>query len=312
MKKIILACCMAFLFPYAAAAQTHIKIGTMPAADSVLLYAAKEDGIFEKNGLDVEIVPFQSAIELGAAMRSGAIDAYFTCIVNAVIQHVSGTPQTIIATTSYARPDQRHFGLVVSPKKQIKSLDELQGKTVAVGKDTIVDFLLTQSLESRNIPDTDSENGFVKRQDIRSVAMRLQLLMAGQLDAALLPEPLVTVMESRGASVLLDDTNLRMPLAVISCSKAKLTEDIYRALRLALDESADKINADPEKYKQIMVKYKLLSPQVREQYVMLTFDKANTPCYLPTEQEIDVYLQWLGARKLIPAKPDAAELLPAF
>ena len=300
MKKIFFICCFFILLPCAAAAETLLKIGTMPAADSLLLYVGSEEKIFEKHGLNVEIIPFQSAIELGAAMRSGAIDGYFTCIINAVLQHLSGTPQTIVATTSYARPDQRHFGLVVSPRKNINSIEELQGKTVAVGKDTIVDFLLTQFLTSRNLPDT-----YIERQDIRSIAMRLQLLMAGQLDTALLPEPLVSTLEARGAKVLLDDTNLRMPLAVISFAKQKLTKEMYTQFRQALNEY-------PEKYKETMLKYKLLSVDAKNAYSMLNFDKKNTPCYLPTEQELNLYFTWLYDRKLVSTKPLAKDILPEF
>lgn len=307
MKKIILLVCLLFFFPCFIFAQTPLKIGTMPAADSILLYVGVEEKLFEKNGLAVEIIPFQSAIELGAAMRSGAIDGYFTCIINATLQHLSGTPQTIIATTSYARPDQRHFGLVVSPQKNIATIEKLQGKTVAVGKDTIVDFLLTQFLASRNL----SEN-YIERKDIRSIAMRLQLLMAGQLDTALLPEPLVSTLETRGAKVLLDDTNLRLPLAVISFAKEKLTSDIYTQFRQALDESADLINQNPNKYKETMLKYKLLSQDGKDAYTVLSFDKKNTPCYLPTEQELDLYFTWLYDRKLINTKPLSKDLLPNF
>lgn len=307
MKKNILLLCFLFFLPNMVFAGTPLKIGAMPAADSILLYVGAEEKCFEKHGLDVEIVPFQSAIELGAAMRSGAIDGYFTCIINATLQHLSGTPQTIIATTSYARPDQRHFGLVVSPQKNIAAIEELQGKTVAIGKDTIVDFLLTQFLTSRNLPEN-----YIDRKDIRSIAMRLQLLMAGQLDTALLPEPLVSTLEKRGAKVLLDDTNLRLPLAVISFAKEKLTSKIYTQFRQALDESSDLINQNPEKYKETMVKNKLLSQDGKDAYSMLNFDKKNTPCHLPTEQELDLYFSWLYDRKLINAKPLAKDVLPDF
>ena len=121
MKNIFIFLSFVFLFPFSAFAENTIKIGSMPASDSLLLYVGVEEKIFEKYGLNVEIIPFQSAIELGAAMRSGAIDGYFTCIINAALQHLSGTPQTIIATTSYARPTQRHFALVVSPKKTFQA-----------------------------------------------------------------------------------------------------------------------------------------------------------------------------------------------
>lgn len=307
MKNILFVLVLLFVFPCFSLAETSIKIGTMPAADSILLYAAKEEQIFQKYGLDAEIVPFQSAIELGAAMRSGAVDGYFTCLINAAIQHLGGTPQTIVATTSYARPNQRHFGLVISPKKEISSLADLQDKTVAVGKDTIVDFLLTQFLRSRNLDDA-----YIRRQDIRSIGTRLQLLMAGQIDAALLPEPLVSTLEAKGAKVLLDDTNLRMPLAVITFSENVLNKDIYEKFRSVLAESADLINADPDKYKKLMVKSRLLSADTADKYAMINFDRQNTPCYLPSAEELDLYFSWMLERKIISRKPDPNEMLPQF
>lgn len=307
MKNVLFILVLLFVFPSFSHAETSIKIGTMPAADSILLYAAKEEQIFQKYGLDAEIVPFQSAIELGAAMRSGAVDGYFTCLINAAIQHLGGTPQTIVATTSYARPSQRHFGLVISPKKEISSLADLQDKTVAIGKDTIVDFLLTQFLMSRNLDDA-----YIRRQDIRSIGTRLQLLMAGQIDAALLPEPLVSTLEARGAKVLLDDTNLRMPLAVITFSQNVLNKDMYEKFRSVLAESADLINDNPEKYKKIMAKNKLLSADTADKYAMINFDRQNTPLCLPTAGELDRYFSWMLERKIISRKPEAKELLPQF
>ncbi len=307
MKKIFISLLMLLGFTSIANANDVIKVGTMPAADSILLYVAQEEKLFQKQGLSVEIVPFQSAIEMGAAMRSGSIDGIFTCVINATLQHVSGNPQTIIATTSYARPNQRHFGLVVSPKKEINNIEDIQGKKVAIGKDTIVDYLLTQFLESRNLSDD-----YVEREDIRSIAMRLQLLMAGQLDMALLPEPLVSTLEARGAKVILDDTNLRMPLAVISFSQKKLTKENYNAIRLALDEASNLVNASPEKYKQMMVEKKLLSSDALSFYKMISFDKENTPLYIPNEEEIKSYFSWLKKRNLIKEEPDYKLIIPQF
>ena len=57
-----------------ALADDTLKIGSLPAADSLILHAAKQDGVFAAHGLDVDIGPFQSALELGAAMRAGSLD----------------------------------------------------------------------------------------------------------------------------------------------------------------------------------------------------------------------------------------------
>ena len=35
-----------------------MKIGVLPAADSLILHAAREDGVFSSHGLNVDIVPF--------------------------------------------------------------------------------------------------------------------------------------------------------------------------------------------------------------------------------------------------------------
>ena len=40
-----------------------LKIGTLPAADSVILHVAADEGLFLAQGLEVEIVPFQSALD---------------------------------------------------------------------------------------------------------------------------------------------------------------------------------------------------------------------------------------------------------
>jgi hypothetical protein len=103
-----------------------------------------------------------------------------------------------------------------------------------------------------------------------------------------------------------------LPLAVISFAKEKLTPEVYTQFRQALNECADLINQYPEKYKETMLHCKLLSQDGKDAYTMIGFDKKNTPCYLPTEQELDLYFTWLYDRKLIHTKPLATELLPNF
>ena len=65
---------IAAAFAATASAET-LEIGTLPAADSAVLYVAEAEGLFRKEGLDVKVVPFKSALEIGAAMRAGRLDA---------------------------------------------------------------------------------------------------------------------------------------------------------------------------------------------------------------------------------------------
>ena len=55
-----------------------LRIGALPAADSIVLYVAQDKGFFKEAGLDVEIIPFKSALEIGAAMRAKKLDTLAT------------------------------------------------------------------------------------------------------------------------------------------------------------------------------------------------------------------------------------------
>ena len=275
-----------------------LKIGTLPAADSLILHAAKEDGVFSAHGLEVEIVPFQSALELGAAMRAGALDGHFGDIINVLMQNESGAPQMIVATTSHSTPNARLFGLAVSPKSSAKTLADLKGKNCSIGRATIVDFVLDSLMEQQNT------EGLLEKRDIRQIPVRLQMLLAGQIDSALLPEPLLSLVEGQGARVLLDDRKLDLPLAVIALKKPGRGDDPAFAdrvtrFRAALAEEARRINENPEAYKNMMLKLGLLSPQAAPQYAMLRFENPLTPLGLPSEEDIRHYASWMQENRLL-------------
>ena len=165
------ACALLFagLFCHTAAlAADSMKIGTLPAADSLILHAAVKDGVFAAHGLDVETVPFQSALELGAAMRAGSLDGHFGDIINVLMQNENGAPQIIVATTSHSTPKARFFGLAVSPKSAVQSPAELKDKACAIGRATIVEFVLDALLENEDTADMP------EKRDIRQIPVRLQ------------------------------------------------------------------------------------------------------------------------------------------
>lgn len=295
LRSLLLLC---FLFcPHIAPAADSLKIGSLPAADSLILHAAREDGIFAAHGLDVEIVPFQSALELGAAMRAGSLDGHFGDIINVLMQNENGAPQVIVATTSHSTPHARFFGLAVRPDSPVKNLDDLKGKTCSIGRATIVDFVLDSLLETEGAADS------LDKRDIRQIPVRLQMLLSGRIDSALLPEPLLSLVEGQGARVILDDRKLSLPLAVIALKKPEKNDDSFadriRRFRAALGEEAEKINADPDSYKNMMQRLGLLSDKAAPNYAMLRFEAPLTPLGLPSEEDIRLYADWMQKNRLL-------------
>lgn len=292
--SMLLASCMVYR------GHCALRIGVLPAADSVVLHVAVDEGLFTAAGLDVTLTPFQSALELGAAMRANELDGHFGDIINVLMQHVGGAPQAIVAVTSRSSTGQRCFGLVVSPTSRAGSLADLEGKDVAVSSATIIDFLLDALLaEAALAPD------FLNRQDIRQIPVRLQMVMAGQLESALLPEPLVSLLEARGARTVLDDTGLDVPLAVIALRDTALAEPgLADSFRGALREAARRINADPVKYRALMVEKKLLPAPLAQIYTMPRFDL--TADAVPSDAEVRRYAEWMREKRMLRPDVDVA------
>lgn len=295
----------AVLLSMGASAET-LRIGTLPAADSIVLHVAKENGLYEKAGLEVELVPFKSALELGAAMRAGRLDGHFGDLMNVFTQNETGIPQKVVFTTTHTIPQQRAFALIASPKSATapKSFDELKTKkdvTTAMSSSTIIHYLLDRMTETEKLPE-----GALKNLEVKQIPIRMQMLLGGKVDTALLPEPLVTVVESKGGKVLWDDRNLNEALAVVALKSEKLDPKTVDAFRKATAEAARVIEADPVRYRAVMVQKGLLPAPVAEGYKMVAFSFFGTKDGLPplpTPEEVKRVGEWMVGQGMLKAVP---------
>lgn len=293
---LLLLFCLALPCPASAA----MKIGVLPASDSLALHVAKDEGLFAKHGIEVELVPFQSSLEQSAAVRSGALQGWFSDIIAVLVMHESGVPQQIIATTSRSGPDGLFFGIVAAPDSKAVSIEQLKGAEVAISKATIIEYMLDSMLKEQGL-----DRDFVKRVDIKQISVRLQLLLAGRIEAALLPEPLLSLVRVKGARLIMDNTGLSVPLAIISLRRDAANPDEVPAFQAALAEAMGRINAEPDKYREIMVAKKLLPKDALPQYRMLRYPPSDTPTPLPTQQELEQVAQWMVENKILRKMPVA-------
>ena len=179
--------------------------------DVLPLLVGQEKGLFEKEGIDLELIGFQSALERDAALQAGRLDGYFGDILNTVLLVQGGEKLKIIATAFHTHPRCRMFGIAVSPGAGITDPAKIQGKDVAISSATIIEFLLDQLLGIQSMRPRD-----VTKIEIKKIPIRLQMLLSGQVTAALLPEPLLTLAETHGATVILDDRQLDTALTVLA------------------------------------------------------------------------------------------------
>jgi NitT/TauT family transport system substrate-binding protein len=117
----------------AQAPRAVLKIGLIPADFSGQVYFAKEQGFFEKAGLDVEITPITNGAAIQAALVSGALDVGYSNIVALATAHERGVPFAFIVASNYYTHREANVGVLsVARASAIHTAADLEGKTIAV------------------------------------------------------------------------------------------------------------------------------------------------------------------------------------
>ncbi|MEV0617911.1 ABC transporter substrate-binding protein [Nonomuraea sp. NPDC050404] len=200
--------------------KTKLKVATLPAIDSAAIYVAVNQGLFEKEGLDVTPEILQSSPDAIPMMVKGEIDAAFGNYVSMFAAHdKQALKLRILAEGSRAAPDS--LSIMALPNSPIKTPKDLEGKTINVNVlHNFQELALTQVLKANNVDPTT----------IKYVQVTFQSIMPswkdGQIDAAYLGEPMVTSATSTmGARKILDPAS--GPAAEFPISGYVSTQDWY-------------------------------------------------------------------------------------
>ncbi len=281
---------------YGATKNKLLKIGTLPTTASILLYVAADEDIFTSYGLNVEIIPFRSTMELNSAMRAGTLDGQFTDIISVLMQNETGIPQKIVVNALCSTPHSRNFGIAVPYNSPIKKIDDLKKHSIAISKATIIDYLFTKFLEESHI--SREECTII---DINRLIMRMQMLLANKVDAALLVEPLLSLVELKGAHIIVDDHELNMILAVIALTPKNTTPIIAEPFRNSILDAAARVNANPQKYQKFMVKKGIVPKELINTLYLPLFNIEKKP--IPTPEDIEFFASWMIRSKYLHSYP---------
>ena len=275
-------------------APAAVRIGTLPTEDSLPLWVAENRGYFATQGVaKVEIVEFQSAQERDAAFASGAIDGFMGDIIAAANLTSAGKPNTIATIMLGADQSQGRFGIAVAPKSTVTALSQLANVPVGTSSATIQELVLDGLMSEAGVASSS-----VKVEEVKKVPVRFQLLMGGQLKAAALPEPFLSLAEQGGAKVIADDTkskaNLSQTVLVFSndyLQKAGGADTVAGILR-AWDVAVNDINKAPEANRALLVEKAKLPKSLEASYTINTYPLHQ----LPTKADVDAVLAWMSAK----------------
>ena len=101
---------------------SKITIGLMPDTDSIPFIIAAERGYFAEEGVEVELVPFKSAMERDAALQSGNLDGAISDLLAVIFARSGGFA---LHATSYT---DGNYNLVAGANTGISTAPDLHGK----------------------------------------------------------------------------------------------------------------------------------------------------------------------------------------
>jgi NitT/TauT family transport system substrate-binding protein len=273
-------------------ASRTIRFGTLPVIQALPLFVAAEKGYFSASGIKVELEPFQSGTEKDVALTSGQITGYFGDLLTPAVIKANGVPIKIVAQNFSTTGKRRMFAIVAAPGRTTVTLADVAREGIGAGSNTIVEYLTAKLLATRNIPESN-----VKMIEIKSIPIRFQMLMSGQVAAAALPEPLVTLAEMKGGRVLMDDAGLNLSPTVLVFEE-KMLRDYPDAVRLFLksvDRAAAFINDHPEEVREIMNRNCRIPEALQKTFAIPSFPKLTRPNPAQWKSIHD----WLRQKKII-------------
>src|SRR5512139_3236060 len=183
MKKSWIAGMMVLVFLFAGSAfgAEPIKLGMSTWLGYAPLYLAKEKGFFKKQGVDVEVVVIESPADRRAAFAGDKIQGMATTVDTHVMTAAAENP---IPVKQVLALDDSHGGDGMVAKKEIKTIADLKGKTVAAQLGAGASYFWLNYVLSQNK---------LKLSDLKMVDMKAgdagAAFVAGKVDAAVTWEP---------------------------------------------------------------------------------------------------------------------------
>lgn len=206
----------AFVFG-AEGAAVRVNVGVASVSSSALsLWAAEEQRIFAKHGLDARLILIRGGATLVASLLTGEINAAFTSGVSVLGAAAQGVDVKMLTSIS----SRVSWKLIASP--QIQKAEQLRGKRFGVqsivGSTWMYAMLALEALGLE--PKRDNISFF----PIGDPVVIAQALETGRIDAAVLDPALSQRLANRGFTQLVDlaKTNATFPGLGIGVTRAYL------------------------------------------------------------------------------------------
>jgi NitT/TauT family transport system substrate-binding protein len=265
MRRLILpALAVAFMASQACAAD-KVRASLFKIGAGTNAWIAKKNGIFEKNGLDVELIEFRNGNEAIAANRGGSVDFIQSIPGTVMISMERGFDLVLLTQNEIARAQGPDAGSIqVLADSPYQKLADLAGKKLAVsGLHSQMSVSVQTAFEKAGV---DWKK--LQVMELPFTAMN-DALRNRQVDAVAQLDPYTTQLRTSGGRVLswlYVDAVPEQPIGAWYAQRAFVDKNRDATLRYvkSIQEAIDWLNADEARARKEITEFTGLDPKMTE------------------------------------------------
>lgn len=298
---LILAVALSACTPKAPAEKVTIRLGLLPVLDVLPMVVAQQEGLFAAHNLNVEIIPVASAPERDQLIAAGQADGIMNELTSVLFLNKDSQRVQAIRFARTATAEQPLFSLVSGKASQLTAVEQLKGQPIGISQGTIIEYVTDKLLDQAGF--NAGDKNFVP---VPKIPDRLALLGKGDLKAATLPEPFVSMSVAQGDTVLLDDTSLpEASFSVITFRVDFLQQhpEAAKAFLAAVEEAVKLINDTPDKFSSLMVDQKMVPANLGTSFKVPSYPTAG----VPSEAQFNDVRDWLRVKGYLSSDQNYAQ-----
>lgn len=283
-----------------APALKSLTLGLMPAVNSIPLLVAQHLGYFQEEGLRVTLELFTNQMYRETALQTETIDGSVSDLINAISAVQQGFPLSVTSTT------QGRFALVTSPASDITTLEEWNAHPGPIDTGLLeqsIIYYVTEAMLSQSGGNTQTINLV----SVLQMPLRIEMLLAGKLQAACFPEPLTRIVTAAGGHIITETTVLDQTPGVLLFTQRAIQEKPaeINAFYRAYNRAVQALTENPQAYTDIIIQGLGFPAPTRESIQLPDFTQAQPP----SPETYQSVLDWMQSKGLLTDPPVYSQVI---
>jgi len=236
---------------------TKLTVGVIPIVDVAPIYLGQEQGFFSDHDIDLELTQLSGGAAALPAVVSGDLQFAFGNITSTLLAGSQGLPVRMVAegNSSTGDPATDFSGIVVPADSPIQSAADLAGKTVAINNLKNINDVTTRAV----VEDAGGDPSSIQFTELGFPDMPAALTN-GNVDAAVVVEPFLTVAKSQGARVIAANyaeatDDLTVATYFTTEQYIQQNADVVDDFQAAIQESLQYAQDNPDEVRRIISTY---------------------------------------------------------